>query len=60
MTLAVVSNSACSSRTSVIGLLDKNQEYMGVHLSGYAHHTQNQPNICLKWKIKQTPFHRRG
>ena len=39
--------------------LDKNQEYVCVQWTGSADFTRNQPSVCLKWEVKEKPFHRR-
>ena len=39
--------------------LDKNKEYVCVQWTGTADYSQKQPTICLKWEVKEKPFHRR-
>ena len=41
------------------GKLDKNQEYVCVQWTGSADYSQKQANACLKWEVKEKPFHRR-
>jgi hypothetical protein len=39
--------------------LKKNQEYVCVRWTGSSDPTQNNPSVCLKWEIREKPFHRR-
>jgi len=39
--------------------LDKNKEYVCVQWTGSADDTQHRPSVCLKWEVKEKPFHRR-
>lgn len=58
--LAAIFISASAPQPIPNGQLDKNQEYVCVQWRGSADYTQNQPSVCLKWEVREKPFHRRA
>jgi len=57
--LAAIFISASSPQPIPDAKLDKNQEYVCVQWHGSADHTQHHPSVCLKWEVRDKPFHRR-